>query len=112
MVLPISIYVTENTIHTDYMMFTFLDFTGTPKLRQLFADSNPGIAQVPVSLAPLSWWGVLGLSGCSVLIETKDLGVTKVVSECPVVPPMLELAARSFHCALRGEAGDYVSSDS
>ena len=46
------------------------------------------------------------------LIETKNLGVTKVVSECPVVPPMLELAARSLHCALRGEAGDYVSSDS
>ena len=81
-----------------------VDFSLCPKLRQLCADSNPDIVQVPVSLAPLSWWSVLGVAGCNVLMEEREMAAVKVVHKCQVVLPLLELAARSLHCVLRGDS--------
>ena len=66
------------------------------------------MAQIPVSLAPLSWWGILGVAGCSVLLEKGDIGATRFIHECPVIPPLLELAARTLHCYLKGEFSSLI----
>ena len=44
------------------------------------------------------------MCGCSVLLEEVDMGVTKFICECTTIPPLLELAARSLHCVLKGES--------
>ena len=97
-------------ISSPIQLYICIDFSSAPKLRQLCGDSNPGISQIPVSLAPLSWWGILGVAGCSVLLEKGDIGVTKLIHECQVIPPLLELAARSLHCHLKGEFSQSIVS--
>ena len=98
------LYIISTTNSTLFL----IDSTSTPKLRQLCADSNPNISHIPVSLAPLSWWGILGVAGCSVLLEKGDIGVTKFIHECQLVPPLLELAARTLHCHLKGQFDGYL----
>ena len=70
----------------------------------MLVDSNPDLSCVPVSLAPLSWLGVLGIEKCSLHIKEEDLHFPKPLRTCSRVPSLTELTARSLHGFLKSEA--------
>lgn len=79
------------------------DFSAT-LLHTLLIDMNPAISHIPVSLAPLSWWGVLGVEGCPVHVKEENLSFLKPLNTCGHVPPLIELAARFIHNLLKSKA--------
>lgn len=72
-------------------------------LQTLLVDMNSEICCIPVSLASLSWWGVLGVEGCPVHVEREHINFLKPLTTCEQVPALIELTARSIHTILKGE---------
>ena len=71
-------------------------------LRTLLVDMNPDISHVPLSLASVSWWGVLGVEGCPVHVKEENLNFLKPLHTCERVPPLIELTARYLHSMFKG----------
>lgn len=78
----------------------FSDFSAT-MLQTLLVDMNSAISYIPVSLAPLSWWGMLGVEGCPVHVKEENLSSLKPLNTCGHVPALIELTARFLHGILR-----------
>ena len=75
-------------------------------LQVVFVDMNSDLSCIPVSLAPLSWWGTLGLEGCPVYMKQEDLWFLKPLKVCSHVPSLTELTARYIHSILRSECSE------
>ena len=65
---------------------------------------NSDLSYIPVSLASLSWWGTLGIEGCSsVHLRQEDLCFLKPLRTCDFVLSLTELTARVIHSNLKSE---------
>lgn len=72
-------------------------------LQVMLVDMNFDLSCIPVSLAPVSWWGTLGIEGCSVHMKQEDLFFLKPVRTCSQVPSLTELTARFLHSVLKSK---------
>ncbi len=89
--------------------FITTDFSGTTLLQTVLVDMNLDLSCIPVSLAPLSWWGMLGVVGCPSHIKMENLSFLKPLHTCEHVPPLTELTARVLHNILKSESGGGIA---